>query len=267
MFYYFLAYIYCYMYRKEAKCDEVWIQFIDSLCRMWRLPQYQILYFFITLMLLARLPINSGLRLGQFGSSRAVRARRSSAAASTPSAELTQTGQGDEHLMRLALRHAQLAYRQKEVPIGAVVVETETGKVLSTARNSVEKHMDGTAHAEMVAIQKAVQVVGNWRLSNCTLYTTLEPCPMCMGAIQSSRIGKVVYGAKDHRLGACGSWIDLVKENQHPFHRVEIRGGVCEFECSDILKRFFRWRRSEAKEGRNKGDLSTQRAQEEDEEG
>ena len=164
--------------------------------------------------------------------------------------------------MRLALRHAQLAYRQKEVPIGAVVVETETGKVLSTARNSVEKQMDGTAHAEMVAIQKAAQVIGNWRLNNCTLYTTLEPCPMCMGAIQSSRIGKVVYGARDHRLGACGSWIDLVKDKQHPFHTVEVQGGVCESECSDILKRFFRWRRSEAGNGRADGRIPRARGEE-----
>ena len=136
---------------------------------------------------------------------------------------------------------------QKEVPIGAVVVESESGRVLSTARNSVEKNVDGTAHAEMIAIQKAVKIVGNWRLNNCTLYTTLEPCPMCMGAIQSSRIGRVVFGAQDRRLGACGSWIDLVKENQHPFHRVDVHGGICENECSDILKRFFRLRRSEGK--------------------
>ena len=168
-----------------------------------------------------------------------------SSSASTPIARGLSCRTVDDHFMRLALRHAQLAYRQKEVPIGAVVVDTETGKVLSTARNSVEKQMDGTGHAEMIAIQKAMQVVGNWRLSNCTLYTTLEPCPMCMGAIQSCRVGKVVYGAKDQRLGACGSWIDLVNEKQHPFHTVEVQGGVCEVECGDILKRFFRWRRSE----------------------
>ena len=173
--------------------------------------------------------------------------------ASTPSPEIFHAKTVDDHFMRLALRHAQLAYRQKEVPIGAVVVDTETGKVLSTARNSVEKQMDGTGHAEMIAIQKAMQVVGNWRLSNCTLYTTLEPCPMCMGAIQSCRVGKVVYGAKDHRLGACGSWIDLVNEKQHPFHTVEVQGGVCEVECGDILKRFFRWRRSEAKSSGDRG--------------
>lgn len=151
----------------------------------------------------------------------------------------------DDHYMRLALRHAQLAYRQKEVPIGAVVVDNDKGMVLSTARNSVEKRVDGTAHAEMLAIQKAVQVNENWRLSNCTLYTTLEPCPMCMGAIQASRVKRVVYGTKDPRMGACGSWIDLVHENKHPFHQVEVTSGVCEFECSDILKRFFRWRRKE----------------------
>lgn len=151
----------------------------------------------------------------------------------------------DDHYMRLALRHAQLAYRQKEVPIGAVIVDDEQGLVLSTARNSVEKLTDGTAHAEMLAIRKAVKVHENWRLNNCTLYTTLEPCPMCMGAIQSSRIKRIVYGTKDPRLGACGSWVDLVHDNKHPFHQVEVTSGVCEYECSDILKRFFRWRRKE----------------------
>ena len=127
-------------------------------------------------------------------------------------------------------------------------MDNNRGVVLSTARNSVEKLTDGTAHAEMLAIQKAGEVVGNWRLANTTLYTTLEPCPMCMGAIQASRIQKVVYGAKDPRLGACGSWVDLVGANKHPFHQVEVTGGVCEFECSDILKRFFQWRRQENKD-------------------
>lgn len=159
--------------------------------------------------------------------------------------EATWSETDDDHYMKLALRHAQLAYRQKEVPIGAVVVDNELGLVLSTARNSVEKMTDGTAHAEMLAIQKATRVNDNWRLSNCTLYTTLEPCPMCMGAIQSSRIQRVVYGTKDPRMGACGSWVDLVHDNKHPFHQVTVTAGVCEYECSDILKRFFRWRRKE----------------------
>ena len=160
--------------------------------------------------------------------------------------EATWSGEeDDDHFMRLALRHAQLAYRQKEVPIGAVVVDNERRLVISAARNCVEKMSDATAHAEMLAIQKAVKFNKNWRLNNCTLYTTLEPCPMCMGAIQSSRISRVVFGTRDQRMGACGSWVDLIKENKHPFHQVNVRGGVCEHECSDILKRFFRWRRKE----------------------
>jgi tRNA(adenine34) deaminase len=184
--------------------------------------------------------------------------------------------QFDEAMMKLALRHAQFAYRQKEVPIGAIVVSNKDGIVLSTARNSVEKYGDSTAHAELLAIRKASSLVKNWRLLDCTLYTTLEPCPMCMGAIQGSRINKVVYGAKDIRIGACGSWIDLrhgnpieatreeesdthnhdhsshvggkgvVSYKPHPYHNVQVVGGVLEYECGDIIKKFFKWRRREA---------------------
>ena len=149
----------------------------------------------------------------------------------------------NEFYMKLALRHAQHAFREKEVPIGAVIADSN-GTVIATGRNQVETLKDGCAHAEILCLRRAADVIGNWRLNDCTLYTTLEPCPMCLGAIQSFRIKKVVYGASDHRLGACGSWVNLV-EAQHPFHLVELEGGVLQEESSILLKRFFQMRRRE----------------------
>jgi tRNA(adenine34) deaminase len=103
---------------------------------------------------------------------------------------------------------------------------------------------DPTLHAEIVAIRDACKKRKDFSLKGCTLYTSCEPCPMCLGAIQSFRIKKVVYGASDHRLGACGSWVNLVAA-QHPFHNVEIEGGILEEESSILLKRFFQMRRRE----------------------
>lgn len=146
--------------------------------------------------------------------------------------------------MRLALRHAQHSFREKEVPIGAVIVDGE-GIILATSGNEVEARNDVTAHAEISCIRKAALIKKNWRLSDCTLYSTLEPCPMCMGAIQASRIKRVVFGAPDIRMGACGSWINLI-DSKHPFHDVEVVGGLLEEESSTLLKRFFQMRRREA---------------------
>ena len=154
---------------------------------------------------------------------------------------------GDEHFMRLALRHAQFAFREKEIPVGAVLVD-EHGSVLATARNSVETSKDATAHAEVAVMRKAAQMLGNWRLANCTLYTTLEPCAMCFSAAQSFRIRRLVYGAFDKRLGALGSWVDLTSQ-PHPFHKVEVTGGVLEEEASTLLRRFFQLRRREKQTG------------------
>ena len=153
----------------------------------------------------------------------------------------------NEFYMKLALRHAQHSFREKEVPIGAVIADSN-GIVIATGRNQVETLKDGTAHAEILCLRKAANVIDNWRLNDCTLYTTLEPCPMCMGAIQNFRIKKVVYAASDYRLGACGSWIDLVS-SKHPFHNVELERGVLEEESSILLKRFFQMRRRENDEG------------------
>ena len=153
---------------------------------------------------------------------------------------------GDEHFMKLALRHAQFAFREKEVPIGAVIVD-EQGRVLAAARNGVESTNDATAHAEVLVMRKAAKLLSNWRLQNCTLYTTLEPCAMCFGAMQGFRIGRIVYGAKDHRMGALGSWTDL-SSLEHPFHAVQVTGGVLQEEASTLLRRFFQLRRREKAE-------------------
>lgn len=111
--------------------------------------------------------------------------------------------------MKLALRHAQHAFREDEVPVGAVIVD-ENGNVLAASRNRVEAHHDATAHAEIVCMRQAADMQKDWRLLKCTLYSTLEPCPMCLSAMQSFRIDRLVYGAKDTRLGACGSYINLL---------------------------------------------------------
>ena len=149
----------------------------------------------------------------------------------------------DVQYMRLALRHAQFAFREKEVPIGAILVDGN-GTVLSSARNSVERTKDASAHAEMTCVRKAASLGDNWRLRDCTLYTTLEPCPMCMGALQAFRVQRVVFGARDPRLGAAGSFVDLTIA--HPFHNLQVTGGVLEEESSTLLKRFFQIRRREA---------------------
>ena len=150
----------------------------------------------------------------------------------------------EENYMRLALRHAQHAFREKEVPIGAVIVDSN-GIVLATARNQVETKHDVTAHAEIECLRKVTKLRNNWRLPDCTLYSTLEPCPMCLGAIQASRIKRVVYAAPDLRVGACGSWVDLVT-SKHPFHTVELKSGLLQEESSILLKRFFQMRRRES---------------------
>lgn len=160
------------------------------------------------------------------------------------SSSRTISNEDDARYMKLALRMAQHAYREKEVPIGAVVVDSE-GNIVSTGRNQVEEKHDATAHAEINALKEAANFKNNWRLLNCTLFTTLEPCMMCLGAIQGFRISRVVYAAKDLRLGACGSWQSLHEVN-HPYHRsIQITGGVGEEESSLLLKRFFASLRTE----------------------
>jgi len=161
----------------------------------------------------------------------------------------------DETFMRLALRHAQHAFREKEVPIGAVVVEDDTGLVLATSRNRVEATQDPTAHAEVNSIRAACGLRNNWRLSGCTLYTTLEPCPMCLSTAMAARVNRVVFGAHDPRLGAAGGggFLDL-PALEHPFHTISVKGGVLQAESQQLMTRFFRAARRRNHEHEGGGD-------------
>ncbi len=142
----------------------------------------------------------------------------------------------DTQYMRLAIREAEKAYDQGEVPIGCVIVREN--KVIARGCNQVETLKDATAHAEMIAITSASENRGNWRLEDCTMYVTLEPCPMCAGAILNSRVGRLVYGCADKRLGACDTHFKVLAEN--PINReVIVEQGVLESECREILQAFF----------------------------
>ena len=142
--------------------------------------------------------------------------------------------------MRLALREAERAFEAEEVPVGAVIVHA--GKVIGKGFNQREKLEDPTAHAEMLAITAAAQELNSWRLEDCTLYVTLEPCPMCAGAIVNARVKRVVFGAADPKAGACGSLMNVVQDARLN-HRVELVAGVLADEAGAILKQFFRTRR------------------------
>jgi len=146
----------------------------------------------------------------------------------------------DEYFMREALRQAQKAYATDEVPVGAVVVRQ--GKIIARAHNQVELLKDATAHAEMVALTQAQEAVGDWRLTDCDLYVTKEPCAMCAGALVHTRIRRVIFGCADPFAGAAGSMTNLL---QIPAlnHRCEITSGVLQKECAAILQGFFRERR------------------------
>jgi len=141
-----------------------------------------------------------------------------------------------ERWMQEALAEARKALEKGEVPVGAVVVYE--GRVVGRGHNLVESILDPTAHAEIVAIQAAANRLVDWRLNDCTLYVTLEPCPMCAGAVVLSRIGRVVFGARDPRWGACGS-IFHVLDAESPDVKVELVSGVCESEAAGLLKEFF----------------------------
>lgn len=149
----------------------------------------------------------------------------------------------DHYFMGEALRQAQKAFAAEEVPVGAVVVRAE--RIIARACNQVELLRDATAHAEMLALTQAEDVVGDWRLTGCTLYITKEPCPMCAGAIVHTRIARVVYGAADPKGGAAGSALNLL---QFPTlnHRCLITPAVRESECRDLLRSFFAARRRES---------------------
>ena len=139
--------------------------------------------------------------------------------------------------MGQALDLASQALASGDVPVGAVVI-SPGGEVLGAGRNMREANQDPTAHAEVVAIRAAASGLGSWRLQDCTLVVTLEPCAMCAGALMLARVGRLVLGAWDPKAGACGSVWDLVRDRRAT-HRVEVIGGVREQECSQILLDFF----------------------------
>jgi tRNA(adenine34) deaminase len=151
---------------------------------------------------------------------------------------MTRTGifPRDEYFMRLALREAVAAGEHGDVPVGAVVVRD--GEVIGAGRNERELRGDPTAHAELLALRAAALTLGGWRLTGAVLYVTLEPCPMCAGAIQQARISRTVYGAPDQKVGAAGSVLDILGDPRL-VHRVEVQGGVLATESLGVLRTFF----------------------------
>jgi tRNA(adenine34) deaminase len=147
----------------------------------------------------------------------------------------------DEYFMREALRQAQKAYAAEEVPVGAVVARE--GKIIARAHNQVELLKDATAHSEMLALTQAEAAVGDWRLTDCDLYVTKEPCAMCAGAVVHTRIRRVIFGCADPAGGAAGSVVNLLQMPGFN-HRCEITSGVLQKECAAILQEFFRKRRA-----------------------
>lgn len=152
--------------------------------------------------------------------------------------------------MRLALRLAADAAESGEVPVGAVVIFD--GRIVARAHNQVEMLRDATAHAEMIALTQAAAAIGDWRLSECTLVVTKEPCAMCAGAMVNARLGRLVFGCSDPRMGAAGSALSLT-DFPGMLHRVEVTGGVLEEECRHIIQRFFRRLRQEEKDRTRNG--------------
>jgi tRNA(adenine34) deaminase len=146
----------------------------------------------------------------------------------------------DSYFMGEALRLARRAWEREEVPVGAVIVHH--GRIIARAFNEVEQFKDATAHAEMLAITQATSAIGDWRLSDCELFVTKEPCPMCAGAMVHARLKRIVFGCPSMKDGAAGSVINLL---QHPQlnHRCDITSGVRHEECAQMLQAFFRERR------------------------
>lgn len=142
-----------------------------------------------------------------------------------------------EKFMKEALKEAKKAYEKLEVPVGAVIVKD--GKIIARAHNLKETKFDTTKHAEILAIQKASKKINSWRLIDCEMYVTLEPCSMCAGALINSRIKKVYIGANDEKTGAVGSVFNLLEDYTFN-HKVEVEKGILKDECESILKEFFK---------------------------
>jgi tRNA(adenine34) deaminase len=149
--------------------------------------------------------------------------------------------QSDAYFMREALRMATRAYEADEVPVGAIVVHE--GRIIARACNQVELLKDATAHAEMLAMTQAEAALGDWRLLNCDLFVTKEPCPMCAGALVHVRMRRVIFGCADPRGGAAGSLLNLL-QNPSLNHQCDITSGVLREECANLLQSFFREKRA-----------------------
>lgn len=146
----------------------------------------------------------------------------------------------DTDFMRQAIAEAELALLDGEMPVGCVIVKD--GRIIARGRNEREKMKDPTAHAEIMAIRSAAEMLGDWRLEKCTLYVTLEPCPMCAGAISQARLSRLVYGAADEKYGCAGS-VYRIPEDPAFGHFCPSDGGVLAEECSDLIRRFFAGKR------------------------
>ena len=154
-----------------------------------------------------------------------------------------------EYFMKQALKEAEKAYKKLEVPVGAVIVKD--GKIIARGYNQKETKKDTTKHAEIIAIQKASKKLDSWRLLDCEMYVTLEPCSMCAGAIINSRIKKIYIGTLDEKTGAVGSVLDLFSDYTFN-HKVEVEKGIMQKDCEKILKDFFKVLRKIKKENKNK---------------
>jgi len=148
----------------------------------------------------------------------------------------------DEQYMKIAIQQAQIADENGDVPIGAVIVYKN--QIIGKAYNQREQLNDPTAHAEIIALTQAASFLESWRLHDCTIYVTLEPCPMCAGALVLARIDRLVYGCDDPKTGACKSLYNIVQD-QRLNHRLEVTSGVLAQDCSSLLKEFFQRRRIE----------------------
>lgn len=153
-----------------------------------------------------------------------------------------------EYYMKQALKEAEKAYKKLEVPVGAIIVRD--GKIIAKAHNQKETKTDTTKHAEILAIQKASRKLGSWRLIDCEMYVTLEPCSMCAGAIINARMKKVYIGAKDEKTGAVGSVLNLFEDYTFN-HKVEVETGIMKEECQETLTKFFKELRELKRGGKN----------------
>ncbi len=148
----------------------------------------------------------------------------------------------DQLYMQTAIKQAEIAEENGDVPIGAVIVHNS--QIIAKAYNQREQLQDPTAHAEIIALTQAAAALQSWRLTGCTMYVTLEPCPMCAGALVLARIDRLVYGCDDPKAGACGSLYDIVRDERLN-HRLEVTSGILAEECSKLLQEFFQHRRIE----------------------